>query len=204
MSQRVSGYQRRPSDLYPTRERWVVDALADHIPLKGRKVWECAAGKGDMARSLGAVGADVFATDVEGYGDMAPFDFLSNASPADLPHVAGIITNPPYGPQGKLAEEFIARGLQRIEPLSQAFLALLLPVDFDSASTRAHLFGDCPHFAMRISLTKRIRWFDPPAPKPGEKKKNSGPSANHAWFIWFASKRQCGAQALYGPMRRAA
>ena len=42
MSQRASGYERKELDLYQT-PAWVVDALAEHVPLRGRTIWERAA-----------------------------------------------------------------------------------------------------------------------------------------------------------------
>ena len=54
-------------------------------------------------------------------------------------------------------------------------VAMLLRTDFDHAKRRRHLFSDCPAFARKIVLTKRIRWFE----------NSSGqPSFNHAWYIW--------------------
>lgn len=56
---------------------------------------------------------------------------------------------------------------------------MLLRTDFDHAKTRRHLFADCPAFAKKVVLTKRILWF---TPEPGAKGKS--PSENHAWWIW--------------------
>jgi hypothetical protein len=58
---------------------------------------------------------------------------------------------------------------------------MLLNVDFDSADTRRDLFDEHPAFQKKIVLTKRIVWFKP---KVVIGKKPSGPSANHAWFLW--------------------
>ena len=85
------------------------------------------------------------------------------------------VTNPPYGLAGKTAEAFIRHALQ----LGVAHVAFLLPVDFDSALTRAPLFGECAQFAGKIVLRRRIKWF------PGD----SGPSTNHAWFVWDQEHR---------------
>jgi hypothetical protein len=57
-------------------------------------------------------------------------------------------------------------------------MALLLPVDFDSAKTRMSLFGGSPHFAGKIILTKRIVWFS----NPDSQREN--PKENSAWFLW--------------------
>lgn len=189
MSQRASGFARIEKDLYPTRERWVIDALCDYFPVRGAAVWECAASGGHMVRHLVARGASVFSTDIQerdGYALNAIADF-AKADIADSRACDLIITNPPYGTQGKLAEQFIANGLRRIRAGQAKAMAMLLPVDFDSASTRTPLFRDAPEFAAKIVLLKRIRWFDPPPRKPGEKAP-AGPSANHCWLCWIGTK----------------
>jgi hypothetical protein len=71
-----------------------------------------------------------------------------------------------------LAPEFIERAL-RIG--GNRIVAMLLRRDFDHASSRAHLFADCPMFAKKVVLTKRIRWFED---------SNGAPSFNHCWMIW--------------------
>ena len=50
---------------------------------------------------------------------------------------------------------------------ADGFAAFLLRCDFDSA--------DCPTFAKKLILTKRIRWIA---------ESTESPSFNHAWFIW--------------------
>lgn len=176
MSIRASGFSRVPADLYQT-PAWVIDALAQHVSLAGLMVWEPACGEGKMVRAIEAAGAQVWGTDLQDHGFsglLCEFDFTK---PGALPMCGyrAIITNPPYGAQGRTGEAFIARGLDRLGPGD--LMALLLPVDFDSAKTRAKFFGDCPDFAAKIVLRRRIAWFEP---EPGQ----AGPSANHAWFIW--------------------
>lgn len=180
MTQVASGFERRPMDIYETPP-WPVDALAEVIPLRGRIIWEPACGPGKMVRALQAKGAHVIGTDIVDYGstDQAGlFDFTSDAPvPDQCRRIHAIVTNPPYGARNKTAEVFIERGLGRLP--NGGFMALLLPADFDHAKTRAHLFGDCPHFAGKITLRKRIQWFDPP---PGEK--GVGGTQWHAFFVW--------------------
>lgn len=164
MSQRDSGYERKERDLYETPE-WVTKALLPTLALT--HFWEPAQGSGKMARVLAQVGP-VTGTDI----DMGT-DFLATR---ELPHVmcGAIVTNPPY----ELATEFCEHALRLMEPV-QGFVAMLLRTDFDHAKSRSHLFRDCPAFAKKLVLTKRIVWFDP---EPGAKGKS--PSFNHAWFIW--------------------
>jgi len=175
MSQRVSGYERAERDFYPTPE-WVTRALIAHLPERVKSVWEPAAGDGRMAAALHEAGYRVWATDI---APQQPGAHLVNeadffAPPAGRFSAEAIITNPPYGPGGRMAQKFIGHALQRMRPAC-GVVAMLLSVDFDSGRTRQWLFGDCPAFATKLVLMERIVWFD------GGK---HGPSKNHAWFIW--------------------
>jgi hypothetical protein len=170
-----AGFARVERDFYPTPS-WVIEALAEHVDLAGMRVWECACGTGQMSEALKEVGASVYSTDIEDYG-YAGLDAVVDFVDGQHPNIrfTGLITNPPYGARNKLAERFIEIGLQRIAACS--FMALLLPTDFDSAKTRTRFFADCPHFAGRIILTRRIVWFENPD-------KREAPKENTAWFLW--------------------
>ena len=164
MSQRVSGYERKANDLYETPE-WVTEALIPHVPDRIQKVWEPACGSGKMVEPL-LSRCDVFGSDLA-FGR----DFLLTV----VEESAGaIITNPPYD----LAQEFIDRALQMMEPV-RGLVAMLLRTDFDHAKSRTHLFRDCPAFAKKLVLMKRIAWFVEADGKP-----KASPSFNHAWYIW--------------------
>lgn len=195
MATRVSGKPRRKNELYET-PAWVIsEGLCRHINVIGRTIAEPACGNGKMAEALSAAGAQVICSDIKLHrkfsGQAFPFirhDFLgAGIIDAGLPF--NIVTNPPYGPNGKTACQFIERGLaylrshQRIRLGGDIFMALLLPVDFDSAGTRAHLFELCPEFVSTIKLRRRIVWFKPRAG-------SANPSANHAWFIWSSGGRR--------------
>ena len=192
MAQRKSGFERQPLERYETREPWIVAALGEHLPLKGLSVWEPAAGTGKLAGLLEAAGATVWSSDIEPAGTqrsrLEGVDFLDATW---CPEVDMICTNPPFGGQGRLAVGFIEAGLRWLRaPRGPRLLALLLSVDFDSASTRVALFRDCEEFSAKIVLLRRIRWFDGP----------SGPSTNHAWFVF--RRAELGSQIprlLYGP-----
>jgi hypothetical protein len=161
MSQRASGYERRPNEDYPTPD-WVAAAIAGYLKRRALHVWEPAAGNSAFAKALGSAGFKVYAS---------ADDFFQYRAP---PHerIDAIATNPPYGDdrRGLLACAFIRHALA----LEVRIVAMLLRVDFDSGKTRADLFRDHPAFAGKITLLDRIKWF------PG----SSGPSDNHAWFIW--------------------
>jgi hypothetical protein len=186
-----TSYARVERDLYPTRERWVTEALLAHVDLAGRNVWEPAAGQGDMAEVLKASGADVYCSDIAAYD--YPLDAICDFTCAAAPRrFDAIVTNPPGGPRNTTAEAFVAAGLRHIA--GGGLLALLLPADFDAAGRRRSLFADCPHFRAKIVLTRRIVWF------PREDGIREAPKENHAWFIWERTLlRGAAPRVLYGP-----
>lgn len=203
MSQKNSGRARVQHELYETPAWVVIEGLAPHIEIAGSAIGEPCCGRGKMVAALVKAGArTVFPSDVKRHGrrviDMPLFrqlDFV-NSNIIDYPrHLDGLAFNPPYGPQGKLAEAFIHRGLHILQTSARPmWMAALLSIDFDSASTRAQLFEQCEFFHAAISLRRRIEWF------PREKDK-SGPSVNHAWFIWRSTPRAPGVfpVKLYAP-----
>lgn len=144
--------------------------------LEGLHIYESACGDGRLAEALKAVGAKVYATDIEDRGNLWLNDIVDFTGLIKLSvnSFDGIITNPPLGERGKLGVRFIEIGLVR---MNSAFMAMLLPVDFDSAKTRRSLFELCPDFVGKIILTKRIKWFDMPG-------KNKSPKENNVWFLW--------------------
>jgi hypothetical protein len=162
MSQRYSGYARQPNDEYETPP-WVTRCVVPY--LRCSYVWDPANGPSSkLAQALRREGFKVVATND---------DFLSRDC---LPHprVDGIVTNPPYGPTGRVARQFIEHAIALAPSV-----ALLLRVDFDSGKTRRPLFGDCKTFAKKVVLLDRIMWV------PGR----SGPSDNHAWFLFNKKHR---------------
>jgi hypothetical protein len=175
MGKHENGYMRVERDSYNSPP-FVARSLTEHINVEGLRIWEIAAGRGQLARELEAQGARVFSSDIEPHEGLdAVFDFLSPGLPPGLRQFDGMISNPPW----RLAVAFIEAGLRRISSHG-GFLALLLPTDFDSARGRLHLFHD-PRFIARISLTSRPVWFER---TDGVK---AAPKENVCWFIW---KRQ--------------
>lgn len=169
MSQRDSGYARKERDLYETPE-WVTLALLPHLPSRIQQIWEPAVGNSKMSDAIEAANfAPVFGSDIA-----TGWDFLSDRLPMVDGGIDAIVTNPPY----EKATDFCNRALAFMEPV-RGVVAMLLRTDFDHAKGRSHLFRDCPAFAKKLVLTKRIVWFEP---EPGEKGKS--PSFNHAWFVW--------------------
>lgn len=201
MSRTKSGYAPQRLHLYETPAWVVAEGLAVHIPVAGLDVCDPCCGRGAIARALHNLGAGyVFASDIKRYKNSAwpadvgfeVRDFLSSSQPRDADL---LVINPPYGPQGRTAEAFIRRAVERIRRnRNEAKAAILLPSDFDHASSRGDLFEGNPYFAGTIRLRRRIVWFK----KKGSK---SGPSENHCWFIFSSKARDRGAApwTLYAP-----
>jgi hypothetical protein len=165
MAQRVSGYDRVADDRYETPEE-ITATIVPYLTKLALRIWEPAHSPNDkLGHALRVAGFRV--TSTKG-------DFLQSRKLPDA-RIDAVVTNPPYGKSGKLAEAFIRHALD----LQVSHVAFLLPVDFDSAITRALLFGECQEFAGKIVLLRRIKWF------PGD----SGPSTNHAWFLWERPRR---------------
>jgi hypothetical protein len=101
----------------------------------------------------------------------ADFDFLE----MKIPPSRHIVTNPPYGAGGKLAERFVRHALSAARGGYK--VAMLLPMGFDAAKGRIDIFRDCPTFHCKIVLLTRIRWEN-------LAQKKAGPSQNHAWYVW--------------------
>lgn len=175
MSQRNSGYERKPLDAYDTPS-WVTEALLSHLRDDRRTdvVWEPAAGAGLMTAALVGAGCKVFASDLlPRHPHVKQGDFLMAAgAPVE---VRAIITNPPFGDVG---EAFISHALDLMRE-REGLVAMLFRADYDSAASRKPLFSDHSAFAKRIVLTRRIVWFVEANGKP-----KASPSANHAWYVW--------------------
>ena len=63
MGKHETGYARQDRDFYPTPD-WPIEALAEQVELRGKRILECACGDGRMARVLEAAGAYVTAFDI--------------------------------------------------------------------------------------------------------------------------------------------
>lgn len=177
MVARGANYDRRENDLYAT-PAWVSEVM-----LRRRRfapvLWDPCCGDGAMLRVFVASGYRALGSDIHPVGlpDAVTSDFLADGKP--FPENADIFTKPPYGKGGRLGVRFIERALEVTRPYLGR-VAMLLPVDYDSAKTRQHVFGDHPAFAGKIVLTRRIIWVEAPG---------ASPSANHAWFFWSWSNQ---------------
>jgi predicted RNA methylase len=169
----VSDYKRAELDHYPTPTdvtEALIPFLLTHASIDQR-MWEPACGTGIMSDVLSDYYPDVVSSDIKDYGYPKMLPGSTNFFSFDTTTAGAIVTNPPYG---KLAEAFIRKALELTGP-SKGVVAMLLRNEYDSASTRKHLFKDHPAFARKVILTWRPRWI---ADSSG------APRHNYAWFIW--------------------
>lgn len=171
-----SGFARRALDAYYTEPR-CTKVLTDNVNFSGAGlIWECAAGRGDMATALAGAGYNVVATDINSEdSDGQGLDFLRDAAPAFVDKVSAIVTNPPYNE----AEAFIRRAIHLMEP-RQGKVAMFTRLEYLSASTRRWMSTEAP-LALQIQLTFRPRWdwWLPPDQRTG-----GGPRHNFCWTVW--------------------
>ena len=176
-------YERMAHDAYFTPPRHV-SALVQQLPCFPRqaRLWEPAAGAGHVARVLDheCRGVSVTATDLcapkkQVYPVTSGLDFLSSTGPSGAGPLC-IITNPPYGRQNRLAEKFLRHAFSLVEE-NAGMVAFLLPFEFDAGKTRIAMVSRQPAFAMKLTLTERIRWLNLPQSK-------NDPMGHHAWFVW--------------------
>lgn len=172
-------HKERPDDRYDTPLVAVRALLrCEQLP---RRIWEPAAGKGNIVLPLRAAGHEVLASDLNDRGcpdSLSGFDFLL---PTATEPVDAIVTNPPFA----LATQFVALALERA-PL----VVMLLRFAFFEAGTgnsersrlRKHVL-ECGKlarihvFANRLPMMHREGWTG--------KKASSG--MTFAWFVWDAA-----------------
>lgn len=183
-----SGYEKMPKDFYATPHA-VTQAIlvAEHFGTLDRPYDPCA-GEGHIIDAAAELGVIMSGSDLRDLGGRPVADFLTvRWLPADC---NTIITNPPYGDRAdKLAQRFIEHSLKLTKP-KRGKVIMLLPVNFDCAKTRQHLFDYCPEFVRKWTLTDRIRWAN-------LEQKEAGPKENHAWFVWSWQRLPGGTQQKY-------
>ena len=173
-----SGRDRIEGDFYYT-EPWATQELLK-VFTPDLVTWECASGEGDLSEEL-QKRHRVISTDLHHYyayehKATSDVDFLKTPElPIHSPTVKTIITNPPYGPGGHLARKFCEHALALTKPVKGS-VAMLMKVDFDSGSSRQHIFKDCPAFAGKLVLLDRLQLVKGPM--------TAQPMYNHAWYLW--------------------
>jgi hypothetical protein len=133
------------------------------------KIWEPAAGKGNIVGALRAAGHEVVATDLNNRGCPDCLDRIDFLLPTDCCCDA-IVTNPPFS----LAEQFVDMALYRA-PL----VIMLLRLAFFESERRSPILEGCGlariHvFRKRLPMMHREGWEG--------RKANSGMA--FAWFVW--------------------
>jgi hypothetical protein len=146
-----------------------VEALLRHQILPHR-IWEPAAGKGNIVTVLRAHGHEVIASDLNGRGCpdcTTGIDFLF---PGFDPKADCICTNPPY----VLVQRFVELALERAP-----MVVMLMRLAFLESERRSHILEGCGLarvlvFRKRLPLMHRADWQG--------KKANSGMA--FCWLIW--------------------
>jgi hypothetical protein len=162
-----SGYERDPSDFYPTPS-WCTEALLRNYDFdKDLLIWEPACGEGHISKVFESHGYDVMSTDLNetGFGDSG-HDFLTSNTQADI-----IVTNPPY--KNNLAYIFAKHAIELTEA-NAGIVAMFMRTDWGAAVTRSPLTQH-PAFAMKLEMTKRPRWIED---------STGSPRHNYAWWVF--------------------
>lgn len=176
---------RRPTDLYPTPPD-VTEALLHFIDIPSFfRIWEPAAGEGDMARQIAAHGHTVYESDI-----MTGTDFLTVESPpCDVPweQADWIITNPPFA----LSEQFI----RHANGLGHPF-AMLLKSQYWHAGKRLKLFREIPPDYV-LPLTWRPNFYF-------KEEHGGAPLMDVMWCVWSPENGHKSYQpTIYRPLERA-
>lgn len=166
--EKTDSLEREKDDFYPTPPeptRALLDAELGRLR-DFDVIWEPAAGDGAMVREMESVGLTVVASDLIDRGCGAAIRSFYEWRADDVPSC--IVTNPPF------AECNREPGWVRhaLETLNAEYMALLLPLNWLGAASRAALWTQFP--PARVYLMRwRIDFTGQGAP----------PMLN-AWFVW--------------------
>ena len=159
--------EERRGDCYDT-DPVAVRALLEVERLPHR-IWEPAAGKGNIVSALRAAGHEVVATDLNNRGCPDCLDRIDFLLPCNTVCDA-IVTNPPFS----LAEEFVAVALERA-PLAVMLLRLaFMESDRRTSILEGRGLARIHVFRKRLPMMHREGWEG--------RKANSGMA--FAWFVW--------------------
>ena len=162
----VDNVPRNKDDFYPTPPEPTRSLLKEEFSVlkEFKNIWEPACGDGAMVSEIKGAGLSVIASDLIDRGAEAEirsfYDFKAPLAPA-------IITNPPFNECNSGA--WIRHAL---EVLKVEYMALLLPLNWPGAESRAGLWAKHP--PSRVYLMRwRIDFTGAGSP----------PMLN-AWFVW--------------------
>jgi hypothetical protein len=192
-SYRLSVYQRRANDFYPTPSDLAI-SLALGLPRLGldlpRVALDPCGGDGALRRGLAPFGVDVRLTDLypemhaaaEGYVTTRPLDacdaeHLQYAFEQAGPDCDAIITNTPHNTDE--ASAIVRNLISLVEGQHVDFVAALFKSIW-GAEPRRLLFFNRPSFSGEILCCWRPRWT------PGTKK---SPMHAYAWYVWRKEPR---------------
>ena len=170
-----TAYKRAESDFYPTPAD-VTLALLDFLELpKSTKIWEPAAGAGDMVQTIRSRGYEVIGSDIQ-QGD----DFLELPLPD---RVGMIVTNPPFS----ASEEFIKHALELGVPF-----AFLLKSQYWHAARRLTIFQEAaPTYVLPLTWRPDFLF---------KTRGGGAPLMDVMWCVWMPPMR--GGATIYYPLRR--
>ena len=200
MSLRGPKYERMANDAYFTPPRHVLPLL-NHLPALPRnaRLWEPAAGAGHVAFVLqnasphsAVIATDLHAPKKQVFPVTTGLDFLTSTGPSGAGPLS-IITNPPYGHQGRVTEKFLRHAFSLVEE-NAGMVAFLLPFEFDAGKTRIPMVSEHRAFALKLTLTERIRWINLPQSK-------NDPMGHHAWYVWDFNLRRRDIMRTRGMLR---
>ena len=163
-----SGRPRLANDAYFTVDPLAVKTLAEAMQLNGLRVWEPAAGRGDLVRELAEQGAEIAcASDLVAHegrrGSIhVGVDFLACTSLPD--GIEAIITNPPSNQTVKFVQH-------ALELCPHGTVAMLLRHEW---ICRKWVPGR-ERLAKWVPVRGRLRWFA---------ERSGNPRHNFAWGIW--------------------
>lgn len=163
---------RKTNDYYPTPPIATECLLNHYGNIIPKKVWEPAAGRGWISKTLIDNGYDVLSTDLFEYDDPlvkihTGLDFLHTHK-----EYPAIITNPPY--KNNLAQKFSEKALNEAE-----FVAMFVRLTFMESVRRYNFFKKYPPNILVFS--NRINCIEE---KFDTYKGQLGGMMAYAWFVW--------------------
>ena len=180
-SSAVMAQRKEPHDSlddFPTPP-WAVRALLERQKMRGI-IWEPAANRGFMERTLVESGAQVVGSDVHDYGYGYPVhDFLFPSPTGALPTPGRpdwVVTNPPF----RLSAAFAVRAFE----VATTGTALLTRLQWLEGGERyKHVFSPCPPaeillFSERVAMVK------------GKLDPKASSATAYAWVVWEAPYRR--------------
>lgn len=166
---------RAEHDFYATTSGFVTDAIINAEGKRwselGGRLWEPAAGEGDMVRPLCAAGFDVRASDVvdRGFKQSEICDFYDYRDHDGRLHV----TNPPFSECNTNAGH---KWIVHARSIGFQYMALMLPVQWDAPESREALF-EVWKPARKYVLRQRPDWTG-----------GGNPTGYVAWYVWDGNR----------------